>query len=1030
MKISSLSIVLLLLFGSGAKSQIVNKADSLFKMRQWDSCIYFYKQQMVLDPPIEKRVYCKFQLGKAYFEKQNFSLAEDYLTDALQEAKKNQLPEDKIAEIDFQLSYVYMKLWKNELSLSHANAALKILEKLEMINPLLGESYRMLGILMGRKGDFDQSLLFYNKAIKIQRSGASREEQLGLASTLIDIGVLYTFVKVDYEKAEGHFKEALIIQQNNLPSEDPAFAYTYSHLGRLYYQQGKWEQALPYQKFALIVLLESLGEDHLDVGFCYDNLGKTYTKLRKLSQGEQSLKKSVSIYEKNSGFNTIKVARRIQSLGVNYREQKKYALALKCFKRAYRIHDQLFKSMRADMAVLLYEIGLVYQNQKKFEEAIKYYEKASIAQARIFGKSHPTLLDNYNRIGFCFLNMGNYELAIASFTKSIDLNIHLNDTTVNPSEVHISNMHLLESTVGLGETYLERYKKIKDKDFLFLAEEVLLKADTIVDQLYKVRTVEKDRVKLSEISTGLYEKIIQNYVSLSRTQDSYKYLEKAFDFVEKSKGKTFRLKVSENLSRRKADIPEVFIHKEKILIQLRSESMSDLYKADSSKDNLMTKTALLKLVEIDLQLDSLKTYVQSDHPKYYSSINQDRALSVSEIQRQLDHNDIVLQYFVGTDFASVFILKKDSLLVEQLGDLSEVGDQIALFNDQLRSKNLSTFKKVGRRLYQQLIVPAEKHFRKGNKIIIGPHNQLWHLSFELLPSINTLENTPKRLTYLLMHHQVSYTHSLSTLFMNDANDSNMTKEECLAFSYSDRDSVSTGETINFRDLRQQNSDLPGSRMEISTISKIIDGVYYYGNNANESNFKKSVNQYDIVHLALHGQIDQEEAFNSKLIFTKTDDQNNDDVLYFHELAELNIPAKLVILSACHTGEGKLALGEGTMNIGRAFRQAGAKSVLLSRWEVSDAVAPTLMKDFYVNLKKGFSKSESLRRAQLNYLQNAPAERSHPYYWGNFFILGDDSSVSINDSSSFKLYFIVSIALLISIAAFLIFRKKLNTRSQF
>ena len=98
-------------------------------------------------------------------------------------------------------------------------------------------------------------------------------------------------------------------------------------------------------------------------------------------------------------------------------------------------------------------------------------------------------------------------------------------------------------------------------------------------------------------------------------------------------------------------------------------------------------------------------------------------------------------------------------------------------------------------------------------------------------------------------------------------------------------------------------------------------------------------------------------------------------------------ADLIVLSACQTGLGKMVRGEGMIGLTRAFMYAGASSVLVSLWSVSDVSTSKLMEKFYENLVvKNQDKAEALRRAQLSMLET---ERfSHPFYWAPFVLIGD------------------------------------------
>lgn len=95
---------------------------------------------------------------------------------------------------------------------------------------------------------------------------------------------------------------------------------------------------------------------------------------------------------------------------------------------------------------------------------------------------------------------------------------------------------------------------------------------------------------------------------------------------------------------------------------------------------------------------------------------------------------------------------------------------------------------------------------------------------------------------------------------------------------------------------------------------------------------------------------------------------------------------LVVLSACETGIGDVQRGEGVFGLKRAFVLAGARSVLLSLWKVSDDATRDFMTDFYRMWTSGKTKSESLRLAR----QHLRARYAHPYFWAAFILVGDSN----------------------------------------
>ena len=113
----------------------------------------------------------------------------------------------------------------------------------------------------------------------------------------------------------------------------------------------------------------------------------------------------------------------------------------------------------------------------------------------------------------------------------------------------------------------------------------------------------------------------------------------------------------------------------------------------------------------------------------------------------------------------------------------------------------------------------------------------------------------------------------------------------------------------------------------------------------------------------------------------------DGVLFSREIANLNLKnAELVTLSACETGLGDIT-GEGVFGLQRAFKKAGAKSLLMSLWKVDDNATNLLMTKFYENyLTKNLSKIDSLNDAQKFVRSYNGGIYDDPKYWAAFVIL--------------------------------------------
>jgi CHAT domain-containing protein len=101
---------------------------------------------------------------------------------------------------------------------------------------------------------------------------------------------------------------------------------------------------------------------------------------------------------------------------------------------------------------------------------------------------------------------------------------------------------------------------------------------------------------------------------------------------------------------------------------------------------------------------------------------------------------------------------------------------------------------------------------------------------------------------------------------------------------------------------------------------------------------------------------------------------------------MNMPldgTELVVLSACETGLGLNYKGEGVYGLQRAFKVAGANTIIMSLWKVNDEATQLLMTYFYQNwIQKKMEKSQAFKQAQRDVLK----QYAYPYFWGAFVLV--------------------------------------------
>jgi CHAT domain-containing protein len=128
---------------------------------------------------------------------------------------------------------------------------------------------------------------------------------------------------------------------------------------------------------------------------------------------------------------------------------------------------------------------------------------------------------------------------------------------------------------------------------------------------------------------------------------------------------------------------------------------------------------------------------------------------------------------------------------------------------------------------------------------------------------------------------------------------------------------------------------------------------------------------DLLHFACHGWFDPRVPLSSGLVLSRPEAVGGEEtpgdnglLQAWEILQSLRLSADLVVLSACQSGLGQEVRGEGLVGLTRAFQYAGARSLVVTLWDVADESTSLFMQAFYAALKDGMAKDEALRQGVL------------------------------------------------------------------
>ena len=181
---------------------------------------------------------------------------------------------------------------------------------------------------------------------------------------------------------------------------------------------------------------------------------------------------------------------------------------------------------------------------------------------------------------------------------------------------------------------------------------------------------------------------------------------------------------------------------------------------------------------------------------------------------------------------------------------------------------------------------------------------------------------------------------------------------------------------------------------METIGKILKIDPLTGKDATKAEVLSRLNSVALIHIAAHGCAETGEIILSPSPTRSKRSKEDDFLLTMTDVLNAKLRARLVVLSCCHSGRGKIK-AEGVVGIARALLGAGAHSVLASLWAISDGATLEFMRKFYEHLVKGESASTSLNQAMK--VMRKSDNFSDTKYWAPFVLIGDDVTLSFEQT---------------------------------
>lgn len=890
--------------------------------------------------------------------------AEKHLLEALKRNKK--MPTDVWNGVTYEfLGVVRTDLGKYELALKDFINAKRYYQLQKIPEESLGSLENNFGILKLKTEDFTGAKEHYKKALSLFEKSQDGLSPQDIPSALINLGYIY-YLKEDFRTSIENYKKAKdlihqmgLVQHSNL-------ALVNNNLGIIYHTLGQYKKAEEFYLKGLNMRADLFGKQHPEYLQSSLNLGLLYRKWQLYDKAIKRHKEAYEISKNVYGKIHPIVAKASRILGSDYLLQGEYEEAQKYLQASVDITEKILGVQHMEYARALYGLAFYFEKTKDIKSAeLLYLQALEIAKKKL-GDNHTDLADYNNNLAVLYKSTGQFDKAQPLLLKarSIDLAV-IHKQFPFLSETERDNLwNSIKFRFEIFETFVWQ-RKPTNPSITKLAYNNLLNTRGILLKFNKLfaseitNTTNKNTIQLRKKWYRVRNEL-SNAVSLTETE----------------------------LESREIDLSKL-ISEEEMLNKQLSTSISN-------------------------------------------SSFQSRELDWSEVQENLSPNEAAIEIrrfrkygleWSDSIFYSVYILKNNSEV--PLHVLFMNGNELE-GEGYKNYKNHIQYKVSDENSYSLYWQPILNEIEGVNKIYLA-NDGIFHQI-----NLNTLKNPGT--DYFVIDEVDIHLVSTTSEILN-ANKVNPTRKKSLSifgypkyqlseneFSHLNNNKVILKRS-SFADLSEwlphlKFTPLPGTLQEVELISSIAKDYewevdLFTGKEANEQQVTE-VGNPTILHIATHGffmrnterqsTLDNTAVNNrptyyedpmlrsgllmagvSNFVSNGTRNGEKDGILTAYEVTAMDLnDTDLVVLSACQTGLGDVEHGEGVYGLQRAFMIAGAKSVMMSLWEVDDKATKELMTAFYSKLLKNDDKRKAFREAQAQ----IRLTYDNPYYWGAFVLVGE------------------------------------------
>ncbi len=841
--------------------------------------------------------------------------------------------------------------------------ALQLFQKIS--NSATGSNYRIAIESLVKAGNihqgyqrFAEANALYHQALAINSSYAKNEVLTYEAFLYLGSSLYFSNV---IDSAQYYFEAASRIAlsysgKETLPERDRL----YNSLGAIYYESANYKQAKNYFESALqFSPVTAVDYEELFTGI-QSNVANC---LMKMNQYDSALRIFKSLRPNEQQKEIIR-----QNTAHCYFELGLYDSAL-------AIYQSLSLQSGFSSVVALTDMGRIYINRKQWQQAEAVFDSA-ISRNRGISTA---IKNKEEALAYLYRSQlaqkqGLTEEAITWINEALQ-EVHLNFTwkktedlpddvskTVSP----ITLFTILHNKAGLLH---RRYKITLQQSLLTASLAAYRKAIETANFIKQNFDNDEAKFFFNENYKSIYGEAIT--VAYEAARGNANYINDYLFIIENYKGNILYQNLQNVLLKSTARIPDSIRRREKEIKQLLAVYTTRINQAPAEKDAVPLQKRLLSL---QVELSRLqKTYEEDASYNLYKNQQSGRQQTIKAIQATLDDKTALFNYYTGDSAIFCLVITNKNHRIQKINTDSLFYRQLFSFINEVyhyeEGKRYEGFE-ASFSLYKYLIEPFESETDDCSKWVVIPDGILYYLPFEAMIKKGQSK------AYLMLSKTISYHYSFALLLekSNHRSGSIIVPGNTIAFApYTVPDSNIIKSGLPFLPLS-------GEEVQKATINIFSEHA------ATKDYFIKQTGNYPVIHLATHASAGADNSQNW-IQFYPADSNSR---LFLHEIYNLDLhQAELVILSACETGGGVTATGEGLLSLSRAFMYAGADGIVSTLWKTEDRVTAFLMRQMHDYLKRGLAPEEALQAAKKDLLNNNElgVQYKTPNYWANFIYVG-------------------------------------------